>query len=283
MPKGAGEGGRSVERRLDPPRGLLDAAAARRNFRHARYLPSEDLASFVEHYWRVEWALPAGVRHRQESLPHPSVHVVAEATRCQIVGVVEGRFVRVLEAAGRAFGVKFRPGGFQPFCSGSVRAFTNRRVSVREVFGVEGHAYGQAVAAESIDERAVELAEALLRAARPRRDPEIARVGQIVQQIATDTEITHVDELARRAGSSTRSLQRLFGRYVGVSPKWVILRYRLHEALERIDSGQAVDWAQLAADLGYFDQAHFIRHFKSLVGRAPEAYARSLAFVAKNP
>ncbi|HJU40524.1 MAG TPA: helix-turn-helix domain-containing protein, partial [Tahibacter sp.] len=70
-------------------------------------------------------------------------------------------------------------------------------------------------------------------------------------------------------------LQRLFGDYVGASPKWVINRYRLHEAVERLAAGDAVDWADLALELGYFDQAHFNRDFKRLVGRAPGAFARA--------
>jgi AraC-like DNA-binding protein len=73
---------------------------------------------------------------------------------------------------------------------------------------------------------------------------------------------------------SVRGVQRLFSQYVGVSPKWVIRRYRLHELLERIHSGQALDWAQLALDLGYFDQAHLINDFKTITGYTPTEYTR---------
>jgi AraC-like DNA-binding protein len=70
-------------------------------------------------------------------------------------------------------------------------------------------------------------------------------------------------------------MQRLFADYVGVSPKWVILRYRIHEALERAES--EVEWARLAADLGYSDQAHLVRDFTQTVGVSPTAYARALS------
>ena len=63
-------------------------------------------------------------------------------------------------------------------------------------------------------------------------------------------------------------------RYVGVSPKWVISRYRLHDAIEQLMQSVPTDWAAFALQLGYFDQAHFIRDFRKLVGRAPGAYAR---------
>jgi AraC-like DNA-binding protein len=69
-----------------------------------------------------------------------------------------------------------------------------------------------------------------------------------------------------------RSLQQLFSDYVGVSPKWVIRRYRLHEAADRLANGEEVDLTALALDLGYFDQAHFTSDFRKLVGQAPGQY-----------
>jgi AraC-like DNA-binding protein len=79
--------------------------------------------------------------------------------------------------------------------------------------------------------------------------------------------------LARRHGISARTLQRLFRRYIGVSPKWVLKRYRVHEAAERIAAGEAPDAARLAAELGYFDQSHLIRDFTAQVGCSPGRYA----------
>jgi transcriptional regulator GlxA family with amidase domain len=81
-----------------------------------------------------------------------------------------------------------------------------------------------------------------------------------------------VDQLADLAGTSVRSLQRLFATYVGVSPKAVLARYRLQDAAAAIDDGEVEDLAGLAASLGWFDQAHFSRDFRSVVGMTPSAY-----------
>jgi AraC-type DNA-binding domain-containing proteins len=50
-------------------------------------------------------------------------------------------------------------------------------------------------------------------------------------------------------------------------------RARLHEAAERADSGEPVDWALLASDLGYADQAHLTRDFTVTIGVPPARYA----------
>jgi AraC-like DNA-binding protein len=69
-------------------------------------------------------------------------------------------------------------------------------------------------------------------------------------------------------------LQRLFAEHVGVGPKWVIRHYRLNEVKRRMAAGTAVDWAGLAAELGYADQAHLTRDFAAMVGEPPTRYAQ---------
>jgi AraC-like DNA-binding protein len=96
--------------------------------------------------------------------------------------------------------------------------------------------------------------------------------AKLVETILEDREIKAVDDLAAKVGIGKRSLQRLFNDYVGVSPKWVIRRYRLHELIERAHSGQPSDWSQLALELGYFDQAHLINDFRKLTGFSPTEY-----------
>ena len=105
-------------------------------------------------------------------------------------------------------------------------------------------------------------------------DPVVDQVAAVVQRIRDDREIRRVDDVARLVGGSLRALQRLFSEYVGVSPKWVIRRYRLHEITERLAAGGPVDWAGLAAELGYADQAHLVRDFRAMVGETPTWYAQ---------
>ena len=60
-----------------------------------------------------------------------------------------------------------------------------------------------------------------------------------------------------------------------MTPKWVLKRYRLHEAAARLADDPGGSWAEVAADLGYFDQSHFIRDFTRAVGLTPTAYAEA--------
>jgi methylphosphotriester-DNA--protein-cysteine methyltransferase len=116
--------------------------------------------------------------------------------------------------------------------------------------------------------------------ARTETDPALSVVGSLVSAIAAASPGTRVSAIAAAHGISTRTMQRLFAAYVGVGPKWVLQRYRLHEAIEQLHAGPRVDWTRFALDLGYYDHAHFLRDFRALVGRSPAQYERETARLA---
>ena len=256
-------------------RGILHRVAPIERFRHARHVPDGPLAAFVQHYWIVRWNLAGHTPQPQETLPHPNAYLVFEPGSALVAGVATGRWTRLLEGDSFAFGVKFRPGGLRPFLGRAVSTLTDRQLPLGEVFGDDGGLPARVCACA--DEHAmIDLVHAFLLARLPAPDPQVERVAALVAEIDADRSLTRADALAARHGIGLRALQRLFDDYVGVGPKWVINRYRLHEAVERLADGDAVDWSALALDLGYFDQAHFIRDFRRLVGRTPGEFARDL-------
>jgi AraC-like DNA-binding protein len=253
----------------EKPRGIISARAGEGL---QRYWASEDLAPFVEHFWIVRWDVREPVT--AETLPHPSIHMVLEKSKSEIVGVMRGRFTTTLEGAGRVIGTKFRPGAFRAFIDRAVVTLTDRRWALCDVFG-ECALDGERVL-EHGDTEAVEIIESFLRARKPVFNESMELAGRIAARIAEDRGINKVEQLVDEFAMTTRQLQRLFREYVGVTPKWVIQRYRLIEAAERLKSDNTTDLAALALDLGYADQAHFIRDFRKLVGRPPAGYARSM-------
>lgn len=252
------------------PRGVLHKPDDTAGFEHARYWPSADLAPFVEHFWTAGWSLD--VPTRRETLPHPSVFVLVEADRAEVAGPTTKRFTREFAGAGRVFAAKFKPGGFRPFTRLPVSAFSERVIALEDLFGARARGFAGRVFSARSHERAFALFEDLLRGCEPVADATVERVAAIVRRIAQDREMRRIEQVAAEYGIGMRGLQRLFREYVGVSPKWVIQRYRLHELVERLNRAGQIDWAATALDLGYADQAHLIRDFRRLVGRTPGAY-----------
>ena len=256
------------------PKGIVAPAVAEQKFRLARYFPAADLAAFVEHYWIVAWDLAGQPPHVQRTLPYPCVNMVFDRGRTAIFGVARGAFDYRLENRGRVLGVRFRPAGFRGLLKAPLIGITDQTLSLAPIYGLEGSAAEISVLAAPDDAGMVAAAEAILRRRIPEPDANVVLVDRIIARIDADREITRIDRLADAVDLSPRALQRLFSDYVGVSPKWIIRRLRLHEAAFRLASAEAFDLAGFAQELGYFDQAHFTRDFTNLVGRAPAQYRR---------
>jgi AraC-like DNA-binding protein len=255
-------------------RGILRRSLPAGNLRHSRRRPSSEVEHWITHYWMINWDLGGCEPQVVESLPHPNIHLIFEKGTSVVSGVQTSKFSRVLEGQSRVFGVKFRAGGFRPFLDRPVSKLADRIVPARGVFGrVFGPLEAILLSSGKEDDK-VRAADDFFRAHAPKPDPMVEMAGQLVERILREPEIKTVDDLASRAAMGKRRLQRIFNEYVGVSPKWVIRRYRLHELVEKVNSGSQLDWSQVALELGYFDQSHLINDFKSIVGYSPAEYRK---------
>ncbi len=255
-------------------KGILNPHIAEKKFQLTRHMPSPDLAFFVEWYWIIHWDLRGQAPHTQDVLPYPSVNLAIEQSQSGIFGVVTGKFTRQLIGKGGVVASKFRPGAFYPYAQSPVSEFTNKTTALFDVFGSDGDKLEQRILAVENDEEALAQMEHFLRERLPEHDPNVVLVNEIIDIIIAERNITRVDELVSRMNLNKRSLQRLFHQYVGVSPKWVIQRYRLQDAADQLVKDRVTDCTDIALRLGYFDLAHFIKDFKTIVGLSPAEYAR---------
>jgi AraC-like DNA-binding protein len=263
-----------VQTKAPESKAILNAPAAEGQYHLTRHLPAPALCDFIQRYWIIDWDLRGQPPFAQETVPYYCVNVVFEADGARIWGVPRTKFRRQLDGKGHVFGIKFTPAGFYPFARLPVSRFTDLAVPVDEIFGAQAAALGDALLALDDHDQMIALAEAFLCQHLPAPDPQVAFINRLIDHIAANRDITKVEDIVQIFSVSKRGLQRLFNQYVGVSPKWVIQRCRLHDAVERLTHGTVDDWPQIALELGYFDQAHFIKDFKAVVGVTPAEYAR---------
>lgn len=257
-------------------RAILHPHAGAGAFALTRHEPSPALAAFVDYHWVIEWDLTGLPDHVQRVLASPAVHLSVEPLIARITGIrTKSDFAEALSGSGRVLGVRFRSGGMRPFLAGPVSMLTDREVPIEEHFDIDVPSWRQRVLAAPSATAAAATADDVLAPLTPAADPIVDDVTKIVDDIRDDATLTRVDAVAQRHGIGVRRLQRLFTDYVGIGPKWVIRCFRLHEVAGRAASGEAVDWAGLAAELGYSDQAHLVREFAAVVGEPPARYART--------
>jgi AraC-like DNA-binding protein len=238
------------------------------------------LAPFVERYWSVSWDRTGQPPFRSEVLSHPAVNLSVEQgseprfgvpmPAVLVHGPVTRRSVVDLVGTGRVTAAKFRPGGWVAF-SGR-QAGRNTIAPLDRALGLVPDRLLAQVLAEPDDDGRVAVLDAALAPLAPEPPAAYLELSAMVDAMSEDRSVVRVEQVAALGAMSTRSLQRLFRGYVGISPKAVLARYRLQDAAAAIDAGEVTDLATLAAELGWFDQAHFSRDFRAVVGTTPSAY-----------
>ncbi|AKT50173.1 helix-turn-helix domain-containing protein [Arsenicicoccus sp. oral taxon 190] len=246
-------------------------------FEISRHLPPDELTGWIRRYWVPVWDVPDQRGRVQKVLQYPVTLAVVTPTYARFVGPQRGLSTTVLEGRGWAFGVKLAPAAGQPLLGGPVRGITDRYADLatvpllRDLPGLL-----RAVMSEDPGDEAAHAAGRTLVEDRVARlgplGPEDRLVNEVVRTVEEDGSVLTVTSLCERLGLSERSLQRLTSRRLGLSPLWLVRRRRLHEAADRLRQ-QVGSLADVAADLGYADQAHFSRDFRTATGYSPREFA----------
>lgn len=262
---------------MDRPEGRPDAivrpTAASTRFEVERLAPAPDLAHVVDYHWLVRWSLDEP--HVQRIIPQPRVHVAAEDDRLLVHGVTTRRFERTLSGRAHVLGCAFHPTGFRAVLGRSVTSVRGLVTPASDVLDGDDRPVARTILGTEDAATMVDALEDWLRRFAPADDATAQQVGAWVALAEHDPSITRVDTLATRVGVGQRTLQRLFAEYVGIGPKWVLQRFRILEAAAAAHRPEDVDWATLALELGFSDQAHLTRTFTEVVGTPPATYWRS--------
>ena len=242
----------------------------------SRYAPSTHLVDLVERYWIPVWSLTEP--STQTTLQHPVCLIVVSTTYARFYGVSRGRSTVTLDGDGWAVGAMLTPAAGRLLLGHSVAGLADRHLDLTGLPSLGGDELVRdiraSMAADPHDPAAHRAAigalESRLEAHLPVDEAGLT-VNEAVAWLQEHPEVTRVSELADHVGLSERTLQRLVEQRTGMSPKWLIQRRRLHDAVEALKSGR-VSLADTAADLGYTDQAHFTHDFRTVTGMTPGAY-----------
>jgi transcriptional regulator GlxA family with amidase domain len=108
--------------------------------------------------------------------------------------------------------------------------------------------------------------------------PAFDSVQQAIAWLVENRGQVPVEDLADSASLSPRQFRRICLERTGITPKRLARVLRFRQALAYVDRERPADWAQVALDCGYYDQAHLINEFREFSGLAPGEFAASPHF-----
>ena len=224
---------------------------------------------------RREIALPTGGMQLLVNLDADRLHMLRDGRSQDVLGAAlqgpSDRPVAIDPAEQRAIvWVAFRPGGAYPFLGPQVRATGGELVDLGQLWGRDG---------ATLRERLLHAgdAAAVLRAV------ERALLARAAWSLVPDpalvwaaSALDHglgVAAVADHLGWTGHRLARRFAERVGLPPKRYARVRRFQRVLRRTTTDPACDWARIAADCGFHDQAHLIHDFREFAGTTPARYA----------
>jgi AraC-like DNA-binding protein len=232
-----------------------------------RFDVGRGLADLVRHVWIARWQLPPGEINQQRVLTYPTFNLVIMNGAAALYGPDPKLNVRKLSGRGWALGLLLRPAAgvlLSPIAPselvGKSQPVTDAPIdAVEKSMGQVDHVA-----------RLAALTSLWLGPVAAQVDEQGRLVNHVCQLAEEDATIVRVAQLARRAGLSPRSLERLVVSHIGVTPKWLIDCRRMQEAATTLHARPDTDLTDLALSLRYVDYAHFSRRYKDVLGETPD-------------
>jgi AraC-like DNA-binding protein len=247
---------------------------------------AEALRGHVSQILACRETLPEGQTLRERVLPDGAIRLMFDFANVPSAGAAKGPSMRVagasaaatvLQLSGRLEGVSvaLHPGAAATLLGIPAGEIYNCALSLDALWGAEAHALIQQMAEAKDDASRV----ALLTAALQRRiagevSPNQQRARHAAHLVSHAAGRLPLRQVAGAVNVGERRLQQLFYEHVGMSFRAWSRLSRLHACLRLIRQQPGPAWADLAAEAGFYDQAHLANEFRALCGLSPTAFAQ---------
>jgi AraC-like DNA-binding protein len=248
------------------------------------------LNEFVELFWFYDGYTP-GPHKKERLMPDGSIELVINLRENEsriydrrnsstfnrfpgalVCGPQSNFFVIDTAQQASVIGIHFKPGGAFPFFRLPLDELHNLHVSLEDMWGREAGLLRERLLEAGTAQKKLDLLESCLLAQIRRPLVRHKAVNGALALFRNIHLAPPVADVSDEIGISSRRLIQVFSAEVGLTPKLFCRVRRFQQALRLIDKQNDFDWADMAAECGYFDQAHFIHEFKAFSGMCPTTY-----------
>lgn len=241
--------------------------------------PPPDLRPFIEHSWIQERRDPTANGDRGwRIVPDVSPHLIYSrgfTDHVHRLAVVGPRAVHTdVDMSHRCLtvGVRLRPGTLPLLARVPASDLANRSLTVDRLLAHRGRDALERAAEATTAGAAHQTVLDLLRTSLPAGARIDTRVTDAVQLFRCHGSRMSMARLARELGIGERTLRLLAGTEIGLAPKRVARVFRLYRSVRLALRKRSDGWARIAATVGYHDQSHLIRDFRTLLGETPQEF-----------
>ena len=252
------------------------------------YKPQRNLESIVRFYWTLEVPfdqknqkqkiIPDGCiemtfnfgdkikRYTSENdfILHPNAMVMGQRTKSYYilpVGNVD------------TFAICFYPIGFVNFVHTPLEKLVDKETPLSELFGpAEAYELEQQMVNAIDSQQRINIIESFLLKKLSEKNTISSIVQSTVDALLKTNGKTPINVILKDNISKRRQLERHFRKQIGISPKQLSKAIRLQATLNLLINKKSETLTDIAYESEYFDQNHFIKDFKDLVGVTPKEF-----------
>jgi len=254
---------------------------------YLRSIPSPPLNRYINHLYYFDGPMPSP-RERILPVPHLDLKInlggsfqmyqgrhteqPKHLAESWLVGLYGEYHTIDWPSDTRLYGVRFKPSGVSPFFGFPLSELYNQVVALDEVWGRFASEIRERLYAAPSIETGFALFEQriLTRLCEATSGQTIVEYG--IAEVARHHGSLSIKALSDHIGISQNHLLTQFKRVVGTSAEALARLYRFEHVLRSINPIQPVDWTQIAAQSGFYDQSHFNKDFKAFTGHSPTEY-----------
>lgn len=252
------------------------------------YKPNSELESFVKFYWTLE--VPFDPKNQKQKIVpdgciemtfnfgdqikrftsendfilHPNAMVMGQRTKSYDilpVGHVD------------TFAICFYPIGFANFVKTPLENLIDKEVSISELFKpIEARELEEEMTKAGDTQKRIQIIETFLLKKLNDKDTISHIVKSTVETLIKTNGTTSINDILKDNPSKRRQLERHFKKQIGISPKQLGKAIRLQTTINLLLNKQSETLTDIAYESDYFDQNHFIKDFKDLIGVTPKEF-----------
>ncbi|WP_395374215.1 AraC family transcriptional regulator [Marinicella sp. W31] len=167
--------------------------------------------------------------------------------------------------------VRFKPGGFKYFNPEKQDNFSNKRICISEIWGLKGKKLIERISNEEDENTKISIIINFLHENYNGERKSI--IDNLVRVIIKNDGIVDLKKLADSCNLSVTHLRKVFREEIGLSPKKFSKIIKVNSILKKVVyAKEKRDLMNLAHSFHYYDQSHFIKDFKEIVGYKPTEY-----------
>jgi AraC-like DNA-binding protein len=234
---------------------------------YREFRPPSALARWVECSWCIQ---PAVAVSGHPVRPDGCVDLFySRESGVRVIGTMTAARGFDLAPGSPYMGVRFRPGMAGPLLGVAPAELTDLQVALEDLWGSASGNPARELSCRLAEARFAEEQLQLLAAAVPTPPPEPGAVQRGIEAIARSHGAVDLEWVACQSNLSPRQFRRRCLEESGLTPKHLCRVLRFRHAWNLAERAAGRDWSGIAAEAGYFDQAHLIRDFREFAGGPP--------------